>query len=358
MASGGTSGAAGSSVAALLSRGGGAGVTGLSSGSDLAIFYQMHEGGIVGEGGQARASEFSDWSKAVRYHTGGIAGRKPDPRLPPELKPGEEPVVLQAGEEILRAADPRHRDNQRADAAEQSLRLISTVVQALPAPVAGLARDEVPAILKRGDEVITADDPRHVNAARGLQGIADLVAAAGPAGAISATGASSLQAREGAQATDKLLERIAAPDARPGKTAAEVVANMSDAILPRGIEARPQRVLAALQANERRAVLRAGEEVIPEDDPRHRDNMGMAWLEATKYHTGGIVGDAPDASPIASTADAAMRGAARTGDTYQRAGDTHVHVSVAPPPGANRQTMQQWGTDAGRQIERAMRRSG
>jgi hypothetical protein len=42
------------------------------------------------------------WSEVERYHTGGIAGLKAD----------EVPAVLKRGEEVLTQADPRHRDNQ------------------------------------------------------------------------------------------------------------------------------------------------------------------------------------------------------------------------------------------------------
>jgi 3-deoxy-D-arabino-heptulosonate 7-phosphate (DAHP) synthase class II len=43
---------------------------------------------------------------APRYHSGGIAGLMPD----------EVPAVLRAGEEVLREDDPRHRNNLRGAA--------------------------------------------------------------------------------------------------------------------------------------------------------------------------------------------------------------------------------------------------
>lgn len=49
----------------------------------------FHKGGVVGFDG------------TPRFHTGGIAGLRPD----------EVPAVLQRGEEVLTANDPRHRDN-------------------------------------------------------------------------------------------------------------------------------------------------------------------------------------------------------------------------------------------------------
>jgi len=52
--------------------------------------FGFHEGGVVGLDG-----------RPFRYHNGGISGLRPD----------EVPAVLQRGEEVLTANDPRHRDN-------------------------------------------------------------------------------------------------------------------------------------------------------------------------------------------------------------------------------------------------------
>ncbi|MDW7746588.1 tape measure protein [Halomonas sp.] len=71
--------------------GGGGGIGG-------AIASLFHGGGVVGQGGTTRDL----FGTAPRYHTGGIAGLAPD----------EVPAILRRGEEVLTAADPRHRDNQ------------------------------------------------------------------------------------------------------------------------------------------------------------------------------------------------------------------------------------------------------
>lgn len=96
-----------SSLSSLLGgAGGGGGIGGL--GSILALF--AHTGGVVGASA-LRSSPVNPaiFANAVRYHTGGVAGLKPD----------EVPVVLQKGEEVLTANDARHRDNiQSADAAD------------------------------------------------------------------------------------------------------------------------------------------------------------------------------------------------------------------------------------------------
>lgn len=61
----------------------------------------FHSGGVVGMGGAHRTVNPAMFFGAARYHTGGIAGLRPD----------EVPAILQKGEEVLTAGDPRHRDN-------------------------------------------------------------------------------------------------------------------------------------------------------------------------------------------------------------------------------------------------------
>ncbi|MDY7117125.1 tape measure protein [Halomonas sp. SSL-5] len=71
--------------------GGGGGIGG-------AIASLFHGGGVVGQGGTTRDL----FGTAPRYHTGGVAGLAPD----------EVPAILRRGEEVLTAADPRHRNNE------------------------------------------------------------------------------------------------------------------------------------------------------------------------------------------------------------------------------------------------------
>lgn len=64
----------------------------------------MHTGGVVGASGVGVGSRNVSpawFSGAMRYHSGGIAG----------LKPNEVPAILKAGEEVLTANDPRHIKN-------------------------------------------------------------------------------------------------------------------------------------------------------------------------------------------------------------------------------------------------------
>ena len=77
---------------------GGGGVGGWLSGITGSIF---HSGGVVGSAAPGRMVNPAVFSGAMRYHTGGVAG----------LKPNEVPVIAERGEEILTEDDPRHRNN-------------------------------------------------------------------------------------------------------------------------------------------------------------------------------------------------------------------------------------------------------
>lgn len=78
-----------------------AGVSASGSGGAGFLASLFHSGGIVGEGGASRRVPGYIFAGAARYHDGGITG----------LKPGEVPAILRAGEEVLTASDPRHAVN-------------------------------------------------------------------------------------------------------------------------------------------------------------------------------------------------------------------------------------------------------
>lgn len=61
----------------------------------------FHGGGVVSKGGRGRNVPGAVFATAARYHKGGIAGIKPD----------EVPAILQKGEEVLTREDARHRRN-------------------------------------------------------------------------------------------------------------------------------------------------------------------------------------------------------------------------------------------------------
>jgi len=81
--------------------GGGGGAGGVGGTIASFIGKMFHDGGVVGQGGTARAVDSSWFANATRYHTGGIAG----------LRPNEMPAILQKGEEVLTRNDPRHIAN-------------------------------------------------------------------------------------------------------------------------------------------------------------------------------------------------------------------------------------------------------
>jgi len=68
--------------------------------------YTYHAGGVAGDGGvPTRVLPLSAWQGAPRLHGGGISGGIPG------LGANEVPTVLERGEEVLTADDPRHRGN-------------------------------------------------------------------------------------------------------------------------------------------------------------------------------------------------------------------------------------------------------
>nr|DAL47966.1 MAG TPA_asm: tail tape measure [Caudoviricetes sp.] len=82
---------------------------------DLSGFMQyanlFHTGGIVG-GGKGGGKKLNPlvFQGAVRYHSGGIVGLAPD----------EVPAVLQKGEEVITKDDPRHRNNMNQSSSNGS----------------------------------------------------------------------------------------------------------------------------------------------------------------------------------------------------------------------------------------------
>lgn len=79
--------------------GGGGGAGGGIAGFINGLF--RHDGGMVGSGGGYKSVWAGHFANATRYHSGGIVG----------LRPNEVPAILEKGEEVLDANDPRHRNN-------------------------------------------------------------------------------------------------------------------------------------------------------------------------------------------------------------------------------------------------------
>lgn len=75
---------------------------GKALGGGIFNFTSQHSGGLVGGAGNGTRAVAPGWfAGATRYHTGGVAGLKPD----------EVPTVLKEGEEVVTETDERHRDN-------------------------------------------------------------------------------------------------------------------------------------------------------------------------------------------------------------------------------------------------------
>lgn len=91
--------------------GGGGGIGGFISGL-------FHDGGVVGQGGGQRLAQPGWFTNAVRYHTGGIAG----------LRPNEVPAILERNEEVLTRDDPRHVMNGgMGQAAAPNIKIVNAI---------------------------------------------------------------------------------------------------------------------------------------------------------------------------------------------------------------------------------------
>ncbi|GAB6175941.1 hypothetical protein JCM16814_08320 [Desulfobaculum senezii] len=85
------------------------GASSAEAGGVVSMFAGLfHSGGVVGEGGMSRGVSPAAFVGAPRYHSGGIAGLAPD----------EVPAILRRREEVLTEDDPRHRDNLRPASTE------------------------------------------------------------------------------------------------------------------------------------------------------------------------------------------------------------------------------------------------
>lgn len=73
----------------------------ISGATNSAAATVAHTGGVIEQVGTRRMMPAEVFAAAVRYHTGGIAG----------LAPNEVPAVLERGEEVLTEDDPRHIAN-------------------------------------------------------------------------------------------------------------------------------------------------------------------------------------------------------------------------------------------------------
>lgn len=96
---------------------GGGGLPGIGGGGFIPS-VKNHSGGIVGQHGTPISGRPAWFANAVRYHTGGVAG----------LRPNEIATVLERGEEVLTRNDPRHRDNGgMGGGSTQNIKIINAI---------------------------------------------------------------------------------------------------------------------------------------------------------------------------------------------------------------------------------------
>jgi phage-related minor tail protein len=237
------------SLGKMFSSSGSTTVAGNFGSADTVSSYVFHKGGVVGGSAVSRSAPASIFDGATRYHTGGIAGGKPDgarAAIAAALKHGEIPAILMKNEEVLRRDDPRHRENLGSD-------LFAKLMQS------------------KGE-----------NSASVLQG---------------------------------LLGRMGVKD-EPAVSSALKVAGAREL-------GGPVSAGKLYRVNERR----------PE----------LLNVSGKQYLMMGSQGGRVDPNPQ-------QQGG--------KGGDTHLHVNVTPPAGSNAATAAQWGTVAGRQLQRSLARNG
>ncbi len=112
--------AGGSNLGTIFGGGSSSGGIGFGTGfgfgnEDLGLFF--HKGGIVGQTVDKRPVASGVFAEAAKYHSGGLVGKAADQAK--GLAANEVPAILLGGpkgvrEEVLKASDPRHRDNHGA----------------------------------------------------------------------------------------------------------------------------------------------------------------------------------------------------------------------------------------------------
>lgn len=94
----------------------------------------FHGGGIAMNGGRGRGVPAAIFANAARYHSGGIAG----------LRPNEVPAILERGEEVLTRADARHaRNGGKGGGGRQLAQILAIGEDQIAKAMAGAAGREV-----------------------------------------------------------------------------------------------------------------------------------------------------------------------------------------------------------------------
>ena len=121
---------------------------------------QHHTGGIVGAPGAKKVKD--PYASAPRYHSGGVAGKRPKVAI----RYGEEPgtlFVTVGDQEFLETYNPNLSSTQLESKVNEVLKKYRRTTNKRPEIKNndGLRDNEVRAVLERGEEVLTRGDPRH-----------------------------------------------------------------------------------------------------------------------------------------------------------------------------------------------------
>lgn len=88
-----------------------------NAGNAIASGSVFHSGGVVNRAGAQRSVSPLLFQAAPRYHSGGIAG----------IRPNEVPAILQQGEEVLTRDDPRHSRNGAGGSGMGNLKIVNAI---------------------------------------------------------------------------------------------------------------------------------------------------------------------------------------------------------------------------------------
>lgn len=297
---------------------------------------------LFGGGGSVASSAdyaASDWLAAAEggYITGPGTGTSDS--IPARLSNGEfvmpaaqtkqfRPVLEQMRAGSVFAGAPRYHTGgivgQKPDSAAKAF-----------AKAAEIKAGEVPAILMRNEEVLRRDDPRHRDNL-GMSIVARIMNEAKPSESPIAKAAKDSAVHHTTVST--LLQTIAGGKGG-GESSASVLAGVLDRLgVKDGEESAAANVLRVRGARELGGPVSAGGMYrVNERGPELLEVAGKQYLMM------GSQGGAVDQ---------------KGGGTDRQPRQTIVNVSVTPPAGGSRASAAQWGTDAGRHIQRSLKRNG
>lgn len=301
------------STAASASAAGGSGGGGIF-GSILGLFS--------GGGGYSAADQAGLDALIATFHTGGVVGG---------------PAAMKAVSPAIFAGAAKYHTG-------------GTVLGGKAVP--GLTSDEVPAILLKNEEVLTANDPRHrANIAPAL-----------------------LRQIEGGTVLNVLASAFGgearAPSAAAGWPAAEApIASPVAQLLRHDQQTREMSPLTRYLMGSPDTVKSLISELREESDFESVTKLRELHVAGNREYGGPVSSNSlyrvnergPELLTVSGKQylmTGSQSGAVTPNGGQGKGGDTHLHIAVTPPAGGDRASALQWGATAGRQIERANRRNG